>query len=177
MNQIMLLSTDVKLSVNVKPKFPKRCVVCSGKSPDKRMSVGDFMVGWFSLFTDLPEGWGSVSVPVHTECKRPFRLRRWMTRISYISTACLIYWYFGAPLEAMFPAEIRQLGRKIILFPILFLMGLIEAFYPQRFDISVSKYYITFQFADPLYAAAFAKANGERNRLEEIKSEHPLLDV
>ena len=167
----MPVSTDVKLSVNVRPRFPKRCIVCSGREPDARTSVGDLMIGWFSFFTDIPEGWGSITVPVHKKCNRPFKLRRWLTRIGYIALAGVLCWLFGNQIDALFPVAFRQLGRKITVGAMMVPVCLIEVFFPPRFDITVSKYYITFWFADKGYAAAFAKRNDERNRYKEICGE------
>lgn len=171
----MPLSTEVQLSVNKTPRFPKRCIVCSGKSPDARMRVGDLLTGWFSLFTDIPEGWGSVTVPVHSSCKRPFRLRRWLTRLGYMALAFLIWWRFGEQIEAVLPDAIRRPGRQILLAAFLFPVFLIELFLPPRFDITFSKYYVTFEFADSRYALDFAKTNDELRRYEEIRSEMPFL--
>lgn len=165
----MPLSTDVQLSINIKPKFPRRCIVCSEKNPDTKMGVGDLMIGWFSFFTDIPEGWGSVTVPVHRECKRPFRLRRWLTRIGYFVLMLAIWSQFGEQIEAMLPFP--RLTRKFALIFMLLPVFIFEMFHPPRFDITVTKYYVTFEFADIRYAAAFAKQNNELRRYEEIKSE------
>jgi hypothetical protein len=128
------------------------------------------MIGWFSFFTDIPEGWGSVTVPVHTRCRKPFRLRRWLTRLGYLVLAFATWWLVGKHIEAILPDIIRRPGRKVLLGVMLLPVILIDVFNPPRFDITVSKYYIDFQFADRQYAAAFAKANNETRRYEEITS-------
>jgi hypothetical protein len=167
----MPLATDVDISVNKRPRFPKRCIVCTGREPNTKMVIGDFLVGWFSFFTNIPEGWGSVTVPVHAECKRPFKLRRWLTRICYIVFFAVIWTYFGDQIEALFPPIIRNPGRKVAAVIILSPLILIDVFYPPRFDISVSKYYVTFLFIDKDFAAAFAKKNDELRRYREIVCE------
>jgi hypothetical protein len=167
----MPLSTDVELSINIRPQFPNCCIVCSGERPDTTMSVGDLAVGWFSFFTDIPEGWGSVTVPVHATCKKPFKLRRWLTRIGYLAIAVILWWQFGEQIEALLPEIIRRPGRKVILIAMMLPVVLIEMFKPPRFDIAVGKYYVTFEFADMRYAAAFAEHNNELRRYREILSE------
>ena len=168
---IMPLSTDVQLSINVRPKFPKRCIVCSGRSPDSETGVGDLTVGWFSFFTDIPEGWGTVMVPIHSACRKPFKLRRWITRIGYLALACVLWWLFGEQIEAILPEIMRRPGRKVLLVAMMLPVLILEMFNPPRFDITVGKYYVTFEFADKRYAAAFARKNNELKRYEEIKSE------
>src|SRR5580704_5496663 len=113
----MPISTDVKLSVNVRPQFPKRCIVCSEERPDAKMGVGDLLIGWFSFFTDIPEGWGTITVPVHARCKRPFKIRRWLTRMGYIAIAAVLWWLVHQQVEALLPLAFRRLGSKIILIP------------------------------------------------------------
>lgn len=166
----MPLSTDVEISVNIRPTFPQRCVVCSGEQPDSTVGVGDLMIGWFSFFTDLPEGWRQVNVPVHTDCRRPFKLRRWLSRLAYLAIAILIWSYFGEQIEAWLPEMIRRPGRKVVLVGLMAPFIIVELFFPPRFDITATKYYVTFEFADPRYAAAFALENRELRRYEEIKS-------
>ena len=165
------VNTDVKLSVLIKPEFPDRCVVCSGNAPDSTMGVGDLMIGWFSFFSDIPEGWSSVKVPVHSDCKGPFRLRRWLSRLIYFALAIAIWCLFGGQIEAMFPEIIMRLGSKVVMVLLLLPGMALEMFYPPRFDITVSKYYITFEFSDSRYALEFAECNKEYRRCEEIRSE------
>lgn len=167
----MPLATDVKISVNWNPQFPKRCVVCSGEAPDARMSVGDLTVGWFSFWTDIPEGWGSVTVPVHTSCKKPFRLRRWLSRIAFIVIAFVLWWFFGEWIDSILPVSGRNVGRKVLLILMMLPVFLIEVIFPPRFDITVEQYYVTFHFADAAYALEFAKQNREMKRYEEILGE------
>lgn len=164
----MPLSTDVRLSVNVQPRFPKRCIVCSQQRPDQTIGVGDLAVGWFSFFTDIPEGWGSVSVPIHAGCRRPFRTRRWLTRLGYVAAVLFLYWLLGEQLESLLPTGLRRIGLKVAFIVLLLPLIVMEMLHPARFDITVSKYHVDFEFADPVYAAAFAKLNNEVRRYEEI---------
>lgn len=164
----MAFPTEVSISVNKVPKFPKRCLVCCEKNPDTRMRVGDFLVGWFSFFTDIPEGWGDVVVPVHAGCKRPFRLRRWLTRLGCIAFGSLMLYAFHDQIEAVLPG---RFGRKIFLFIALIPLAVLELMNPPQFDVTFTKYYVIFQFANPRFAAAFAKHNDEMRRYREIQAE------
>ncbi len=66
---------------------------------------------------------------------------------------------------------IRRPGRKIAAVIILLPVIVAEMLNPPRFDIAVGKYYVTFEFADKVYAAAFAKKNDELRRYNEIVAE------
>mgnify|MGYP006969367693 FL=1 len=164
----MPLCTEVEISVNKRPKFPNRCVVCAGQKPDTKMVIGDFRMGWFSFFSNIPEGWSSVTVPVHAKCRRPYKLRRWLTRIDYLVLLAVIWNYFGDQIEALIPAAVRNPGRKVAALIILSPVILIELLNPPRFDVSVGKHYVSFQFVDKEYAGAFAKINDESRRYMEI---------
>ncbi|MBL8888526.1 MAG: hypothetical protein JNL67_01010 [Planctomycetaceae bacterium] len=155
----MPLCTDVRLLKSCNPKFPNRCIACSGPSPDSSIGVGDLSVGWFSFLTDIPEGWSSVNVPIHSVCKRPFRLRRWATRLGYLALAFVLWWFLGESIVAILPKGLERIGTKVILVLMLAPVIIIEMFRPPRFDITVGKYEVTFEFADPDYAAAFAVLN------------------
>lgn len=158
----MSLSSDVCLPKTTRPKFPNRCIVCSGEKPDAKMGVGDLAIGWFSFFTDIPEGWGSVVVPVHTKCRHPFRLRRWGTRLAYLVIAALLWWLLGDYVVAVLPEGLRRIGSKLALLLMLAPVVLIELFNPPRFDITVRKHDVTFLFADINYASSFAKLNNSK---------------
>lgn len=135
------------------------------------MNVGDLLVGWFSFFTDIPEGWNSVTVPVHVQCRRPFRTRRWLSRAAWMGMTFLVLWLFGDQIEALLPDAFRNALRKIAILVILMPALLFEALNPPAFDLTFTKYYITFEFADIRYAAAFAKINDELKRYEELRTE------
>lgn len=164
----MPLSTDVELSVNKKPKFPRRCIVCSGPEPDHKMRVGDLLVGWFSFSTDIPAGWSSVQVPVHRQCQRPFKLRRWLTRLGYMALVAAILYFFHARIESIVPAAFGRFGMKVVIVLMILPVAVLEILYPPRFDITAGKHFITFEFADGIYAAAFAKKNDEMRQYAKI---------
>jgi len=128
------------------------------------------MVGWFSFLTDIPEGCGEVKVPVHRKCRGAFRLRRWMGRLFYFAVVIGCFWLFWEPMQAALPVGIERIGMKVAALAAICPLVMIEhVFFPPRFDITVTKYYITFEFADARYAADFARLNNEPRRYEEIK--------
>lgn len=155
----------ITLGLYDKPRFPKRCVVCSGSRPDSKMGVGDFIHSWFSFMTDLPEGWGEVRAPVHNRCKWQFRLRRWLTRLVYLSLVVVLYWQFGNWFEAQLPRPLSSLGMKVIftimLIPVIFVEHWIC---PPRFDVTFFEETVDFDFVDMHYAMEFREKNKEHLR-------------
>lgn len=106
-------------------------------------------VGWFSFFTDIPEGWGSVSVPIHAGCRRPFRTRRWLTRLGYVAAVLFLYWLLGEQLESLLPTGLRRIGLKVAFIVLLLPLIVMEMLHPARFDIRVSKYHVDFEIRRP----------------------------
>lgn len=115
--------------------------------------------------TDLPEGWGEVRAPVHNRCKWQFRLRRWLTRLVYLSLVVVLYWQFGNWFEAQLPRPLSSLGMKVIftimLIPVIFVEHWIC---PPRFDVTFFEETVDFDFVDMHYAMEFREKNKEHLR-------------
>ena len=151
----------VTLGLSDKPRFPKRCIVCSQLSPDTRIGVGDFVVSWFGFVTDIPEGWGEVQVPIHNWCKWRFRGRRWLTRLAYFALIGILYWLCGSQIQEMFPRPLRRIGLKVVFTILLIPVVFIEKLFPPRFDMTVYSETIEYEFLDSDYADEFAHRNAD----------------
>ncbi len=155
----------VSMRLSVKPRFPKRCVVCHQTHPDTKVGVGDFIHSWFSFLTDIPDGWGEVLAPIHNRCKWRFRLRRWLTRLGYCSLVGILYWKFGDWFETQLPRPLQRMGMKVVFAIMLLPVALVESwFWPQRFDVTFFDDTVDFDFSDPSYAMEFREKNKEHLR-------------
>ena len=154
----------VTLGLYDKPRFPKRCVVCSGLAPDEKIGVGDFIVSWLGFLTDIPEGWEEVRVPVHSRCKWRFRMRRWIARLTYLVVTGALYYHFGEQIEAFLPISLRRIGLKIVFVILLIPLAYIEVIFPPRFDVTFFSDTVDFEFMDPDYAAKFIERNRDSIR-------------
>lgn len=157
----------VTLGLYDKPRFPKRCVVCGEKSPDKRIGVGNYVVSWFGFLTDIPEGWGEVRIPVHSRCQWKFRMERWLTYLVYFVVIGTLYWQFGEQLEEMFPLPLKRIGMKICLAVMLLPVILVRLIFPSRFDVMFTEETADFHFSDSSYASEFTRLNQDKIRSEQ----------
>lgn len=162
----MGLSADVRLPRSQAPKFPDRCVVCGGDSPDTSITVSSRSVGWWTWFFWLP-GWRfAVQAPACGKCRARFLHQwwsRWLLNVAIVFSAVFLI----APWFSEWPRPVRKwvaLGVVLLAVSPWFLWQL---FFPPPLDLTVYTDTVDYEFKDEEYAAEFAALNAPRIDVED----------
>jgi hypothetical protein len=156
----MPTSTNISLPSNQKPRFPEKCIVCEAV-PNSTIKIA--RTSQNSLLTlVLPIlilfGWSRVEAPICQRCKPRFRFQHWgRDLLCLIVVLALASW-----LWPMFK-DWSSLNRKLAMLG-LFLLAfapfvLAETYWPRRFDATMNKYRIEYEFAFASYANEFRELN------------------
>ena len=157
--------TDITLPSVVKPRFPRKCVVCCS-IPDSSTKITqnstNAWLGYIFPFLFL-FGWSRVEIPICRSCKPRFYAQRW-SRVILCWLLVAVAYFYGMPLLS----DWSRLGQKAAILGVVAVAMLpyilFEIFWPRYFDTTASGDDVTYMFASDIYACEFAVLNFERTR-------------
>lgn len=157
------LSTDVRLPRTIAAIFPDLCCGCLREQPGDSIVVKGRRVGWLEIF--LPWLWFfgkrvRVEVPVCAAC-RPGLLatRRWTLLLIIVGIGVAGYFVFPWAKSLGLSRSMTKLVSLAAVLAVLAPGWLYWALHPPKFDLTVFRDHIDYEFASPEYARRFADCN------------------
>ena len=154
----MPLSTDVKLSKDVQPVFPDRCVSCDRDQPDENIKICTHSIGWHTLlFWSFGKRF-CVNVPVCFQCKKSMRMQRFFSLLInflFIVIGVYVAVYLLDSYEGSFKKWLVMGIAVICILPLITW----EIFFPPSIELTAYSETVDYQFKNSDYAEEFAEFN------------------
>lgn len=164
----------VKLSREITPKFPNRCVFCSQTTTNQTIKLDSSYKGkylnkreelkWNFVAND------EIEVPAHADCYLDSeKIKSWRKRIYFVALAIFL---IAISLVKIYEVEIPYGLYKTSIFVSMILwftpIFLLEEFYLKTFGIKADKRKISYEFITKEYADEFLKLNKKAIEVEGL---------
>jgi fatty acid desaturase len=159
----MPLSTDVRLPRNIVPVFPDACCSCGRDHPGDHILAKGRRVRFIELF--LPWLWFfgkrvKLEVPVCAACRpEVLATRRWMLVVLVVAGAIASYFVFPWVKSLELGRGMTKLVSLGAVVGAIAPLWIYWVFHPPKFDLTVFRDHVDYEFASADYARRFAECN------------------